>query len=108
MALMSTKVLESHTLLQEIDKDAGLQTLIEAILTYLGYRPPHMVVHGRLLYKNRPVIPKTSQFISIIIKECHGGCTDGHGGPLRTYKSIFSQVFLESMKKIYTALKLHV
>lgn len=42
------------------------------------------------------VIPKTSQLISAFIRESHN--TGGHGGPLKTYKNIFAQVYWEGMK----------
>lgn len=49
--MISTQVLETSSLLKEIEEDKGLQTLTESILKDPGHKPSYVVEHGRLIYK---------------------------------------------------------
>ena len=46
------------------------------------------VIKGRLFYKGRLVIAKTSKYIGIILQEYHDGVFGGHSGVLKTIKRI--------------------
>lgn len=52
-----------------------------------------------LLYKNRPVIPRSSKVIPLLFEEFHGSPIGGHAGEDRSYQRITSEVFWVGMKK---------
>lgn len=70
----------------EVDKDAGLQTLIRELQLNPTSHPDYSFVHGRLLRHGRLVIPKKSLLIGMIMLELHDSKTGGHGGVLKTHR----------------------
>lgn len=58
-----------------------------------------MVRDGKLWSKKRLVIPKSSKFITLILKECHDSKTGGHSGVLKTIKRIHQSFMWEGLKK---------
>ena len=68
-ALTVSSNLQMQDLLEEIDSDPGLQQEIQDIVQGRNPKKHYSIINGRLFYKGRLVIPKTSKYIVIILQE---------------------------------------
>lgn len=82
----------------ELDADEKINNLIKDVMMGKSEKMGYSVVSGRLLYKNRLVLPRESQFIPHILKEYHDRILGGHSGILKTIKRI-QQLFHWSKMK---------
>lgn len=97
--MVSTTRIDWEGLFQEIERDPFLTKLKNEVNrkkeNYSGFE----VMEGRLLYKKRLVIPRSSSFIPIILKECHDSPVGGHSGEIKTYLRMASEWFWQGMRK---------
>lgn len=68
-ALTVSSNLQMQDLLEEIDSNPGLQKEIQDIVQGRNPKKHYSIIKGRLFYKGRLVIPKTSKYIVIILQE---------------------------------------
>lgn len=54
---------------------------------------------GRLFFKNRFVVPKTSSYVAILLKEYHDSPISGNSGELKTYMRLANDWFWQGMRK---------
>lgn len=60
---------------------------------------PNYTVHqGTLLYKNRLVLPASSNLLPAVLHAYHDSVLGGHSGFLRTYKRLTAELFWPGMK----------
>ncbi|XP_061343289.1 uncharacterized protein LOC133289385 [Gastrolobium bilobum] len=99
--LLLSKVQLPH--LEEIDKevqaDNRLRGIIQNLLEDPASHPGFQLHGGRLFFKDRLVLSKSSRFISSILSEFHDSCIGGHSGFSRTFKRMVGVVFWEGMRK---------
>ena len=101
LTLTVPTTLQWHDLYKEIADDAGIQKLISQVLEKgTSVKGKLMVRDGRLWLKKRLVIPQSSQFISLILAECHDSKIGGHSGVLKTIKRIHQSFKWEGLKKL--------
>lgn len=77
---------------QEIANDELLVNL-KSEIEKEGPRGGFTVENGRLVYKGRLVLSRTSQLIPQILKEYHDSVVGGHNGKIKTYLRIASDWF---------------
>ncbi|KFK22868.1 hypothetical protein AALP_AAs42979U000100, partial [Arabis alpina] len=81
----------------EVDKDPVLHKLKEEVLLDAASHSEFSVVQGRLLRKEKLVIPATSLLVDVILQEFHTGKLGGHGGVLKTQKRIEAVFYWKGM-----------
>lgn len=99
LAITVPSVIQLPALYKEIDSDSHLQQLKVQVEAATGSLCHYRVWKRKLWYKNRLVIPKTSKFISLILKKFHDSRVGGHEGLLKTVKRILQSFHLEGMQK---------
>ncbi|KAL1213193.1 hypothetical protein V5N11_026453 [Cardamine amara subsp. amara] len=99
MALTVPACLQLHDILKEVDTDDFLSELKLKVRNGIEDKAKYKVVNDRLLYKNRLMIPRSSVFIPLILKEYHDGVQGGHSGVLKTVKRIQRLFHWKKMKK---------
>lgn len=72
----------------EIDAVDQIQKLLKNVILEKSEKLGYTVKKGRLFYKDRLVIPRSSKHISVIIEEYHSGVAGGHSGVLKMVKRI--------------------
>lgn len=87
-AITVTSNLQMQDIFEEVDSDEKLQTLVQKVTSGKELKPGYTVISGRLFYKKRLVLPRTSSFVLVILKEYHDGFLGGHSGTLKTIKRI--------------------
>ena len=71
-------MLQWEDLYKEIADDTRIQATIKQLLSGELSSKKYQVVDGKLWSKRRLVIPKTSRFIPLILKESHDSMMGGH------------------------------
>ena len=99
LAITVPSVIQLQDLYQEIDQDQAIQSIITQVKAGSFGNPGYAMVDGRLWYKKRLVIPRNSQFISVILHENHDGLSGGHSGVLKTVKRIQRMFHWEGLYK---------
>lgn len=84
-ALLSVSEVDWTKLDAEISNDALLQQIREEITTGTKVHEGFTIYEGKLLYKNRFVIPRTSVLTSELLQLYHGSPIGGHAGDVKTY-----------------------
>ncbi|CAA7045064.1 unnamed protein product [Microthlaspi erraticum] len=92
--------LEIQDIYEEIDQCDQIQEVISRISAGEEVKSGYQLIEGRLLYKKRLVIPNTSRFIPLILKEYHDGMLGGHAGVLRTVKRIQENFHWSGMREM--------
>ncbi|KAA0054256.1 putative retroelement pol polyprotein [Cucumis melo var. makuwa] len=91
-------ILDIAVIEKEVQEDAKLKAIFDQLVVDPECIPRYTVRQGRLFYKGRLVIPKTSSLIPTILHTFHDSVIRGHSGQLRTYKRIAAELFWEGMK----------
>ena len=82
----------------EIEKDEELQKIIKKLEMNHEETSKYQWEKGRLLYKGRVVLPKTSSLIPSLLHTFHDSILGGHSGVLRTYKRMSGELHWQGMK----------
>lgn len=98
-SLTVTTSLQMQQILEDLDVNEEIQQLTRHVT--LGYvmKLGYKVVAGRLLYKDRLVLPRNSSHIPQTLKEYHDGVMGGHSGILKTIKRIKQLFYWKRMKE---------
>ncbi|CAL9242528.1 unnamed protein product [Arabidopsis halleri] len=88
LAITVPAVIQLHDLYKEITEDPGIQALISQLQLQTLKNAHYTLVDGKLWYKRRLVIPKTSKCIPLFLHEFHDSKVGGHAGVLKTLKRI--------------------
>lgn len=99
MKLTIPKTLQLEDILREVEQCAVIQKLLQSLQEGQKVKMGYSEVNGRLLYKNRLVIPQDSAHIPLILEEFHASRIGGHAGLLRTIKRIQDYFHWPNMKK---------
>lgn len=100
MRLTVPKPLQMEDILKEVDNCEFIQRLLQNLHEEKPVKVGYSVVDGRLLYKQRLVIPADSKHISLILEEFHGSKWGGHTGMLKTIKRIQAYFYWPGMKQV--------
>lgn len=98
-AITQATNLNMQDIFEEIDSDANIQQIMQDVLVGSCEKPWFSVKKGRLFYKDRLFLPKTSKFIEVILEEFHSGVMGGHSGVLKTTKRIQRLFHWPNLKK---------
>lgn len=88
MSLSVPTVLQLQDIYAEIEQDAGIQALKRQIADGETVKKGLTIVDGGVWYKKRLLIPHTSRFIPLLLKEFHDGLQGGHSCIFKTLKRI--------------------
>ncbi|KAA0032325.1 Ty3/gypsy retrotransposon protein [Cucumis melo var. makuwa] len=83
---------------REVQEDEKLKAIFDRIVANPDCIPHYTVRQGKLFYRGRLVLSKTSSFIPTILHTFHDSVIGGHSGQLHTYKRIAAELFWEGMK----------
>lgn len=98
--LTVTTLLQWQDLFHEIAEDNDIQVMLRKLEDKKDTMPGKLMVQdGKLWSKKRLVIPKSSKFIPLILKECHDSKAGGHSWVLKTIKRIQQSFVWEGLKK---------
>lgn len=97
-ALISSQGIDWEALEEEVEKDEMLQKLKADLIAGKEMKGFHLV-EGKLLYKGRMVLTKSSSFIPNLLREYHDSPTGGHSGEVKTYLRLASEWYWQGMRK---------
>lgn len=98
-ALTVSSSIQMQSIFDELDANEDIQKLIKEVLLETVAKVGYTVVGGRLFYKGRLFLSRTSQFIQQILREYHDGVMGGHSGILKTIKRIQQIFYWPKMKE---------
>lgn len=98
-ALVATQGVDWTELQAEVQRDSILQRIIQELQTNDKKHVNFSIIEGRLLYKGRYVIPRTSKFVQLLLKEYHDSPVGGHSGELKTYLRLAADWHWYGMRK---------
>lgn len=90
-------MIQFQDLFKEIEENAKLKQLKDLVIAGKLSNKHYTVQDGKLWYKRRLVIPKNSEFIPLILAECHDGTSGGHSGVLKTVNRVQSMFHWEGL-----------
>lgn len=99
LALTVPVSLQLQDLYRELDENTEIQMTIQKLTAGEQVKPGFSVVHGRLFYKQKLVLPATLAQIPLILQEYHDSMMGGHAGVLRTLQRIKSIFYWPKMRK---------
>ncbi|CAA7022526.1 unnamed protein product [Microthlaspi erraticum] len=91
--------LQLQDIYKEIDADAQIQEQLKRVMDGTEENKEYTVVDGKLRFKRRLVIPRSSKHLPLILHEYHTGLVGGHSGVLKTLKRIQSVFYWRKMTK---------
>lgn len=96
--MISSSCVNWEVLDKEMESDSCLAQIKKEVLSNSNNRGGLQVVNGRLLYKNRVVIPRNSSFIPQLMREYHDSPVGGHSGDLKIYLHLAADWFWQGMR----------
>lgn len=99
LSLTTPTTLQLQDLYKEIDADPELQSMIKRVFDRSLINNNYQVIEGRLWYKRRLMIPKTSTFIPLLLHEAHDSLGGGHSGILKTLKRVQRSFYWEGITR---------
>ena len=98
--LLSSPIWEQgEKIQQEVLNDPTLRGIIQDLSRDPHSRPGFSIHQDTLFYKERRVIPASSDLIPTLLKEFHSSPTGGHSGFLRTYRRLTANLYWIGIKK---------
>lgn len=91
-------VLDITLINSEVANDPCLKKVIEQLKEDEDSVPKFSLTQGKLLYKGRLVLSKTSSLIPSILYTFHDSVMGGHSSFLRTYKRLARELYWKGMK----------
>ena len=88
-----------HDLLAEIQRDPQIQEFLSMVQKGGKQSESYSIKSGKLFFKNRLVISRTSAFLPLIFREFHDSLMGGHSGVLKTFKRIQEVFYWPHMMK---------
>lgn len=98
-ALTIPTSLQLQDLYGEIEKDTEIQEVVKRLQSGEHVKSGFSLVNGKLLYKQRLVIPANSALIPVILAEYHDSVIGGHAEVLRTLQQIKAIFYWSKMRK---------
>ena len=99
VGLSMPTLLDVTTITHQVDADPYLCKVKQKLLKDPDSYPRYSLSQGRLLYKGRLVVSKTSDLIPLLLREFRSSAMGGHSGFLRTYKQITADLYWQGMKQ---------
>ncbi|TYK03741.1 ty3-gypsy retrotransposon protein [Cucumis melo var. makuwa] len=91
---MSTaEIVDMETVTKEVKKDEELQLIAQQLQTDPSLEGKYSLLNGKLMYKGRVVLSKSSSLIPNLLHTFHDSIFGGHSGFLRTYKRMSGELF---------------
>ncbi|TYK16028.1 uncharacterized protein E5676_scaffold32G00230 [Cucumis melo var. makuwa] len=87
-----------ETVTKEVAKDEELQLIAQQLQTDPSLEGKYSLLNGKLMYKGRVVLSKSSSLIPSLLHTFHDSIFGGHSGFLRTYKRMSGELFRKGMK----------
>lgn len=89
-ALTIPEMLDVQKISAQVDGDPLLSKLKQELQANPDSHPRYSLEQGRLLFKGRSVLPRSSSMIPAVLSEFHSSLLGGHLVFLRTYKRLTS------------------
>ena len=89
-AISTVQFIEWEGIEEELFADEKLKKVMQELLVQPDKHAGFELKQGKLWYKGRLVLPKTSARIPMVLKEFHDSVAGGYSGFFRTYKRISS------------------
>lgn len=86
----------------EVSKDNYLSRIKSALEEGTDCPFGFTLLHGKIFYKDRYVLAKSSPFIPLLLREYHDSPLGGHGGEVKTYRRLAMEWFWEGMRRQVT------
>lgn len=99
LAVTVPSVLQREDLYREVATDVNIQKIIHQLEEKKLESKKYMVIDKKLWSKKSLVIPHTSEFIPLILKECHDSKTGGHSRVMKTLHMIQRSFAWQGIKK---------
>lgn len=97
--LLTTQTVNWGELDTEVSNDPLLKQIRNDLLMGVKEYNHFSLKDGKLLYKDRVVIPRTSTIIPTLMQLYHDSPTGGHSGDVKTYYRIAAEWFWAGMRK---------
>lgn len=104
-SLVTTTEVNWEELEAEIAQDVTIQVIKKELLTGEKEHKGFFLAGDVLMFKGRRVIPKTSKFVPILLREYHDSAMGGHSGEFKTYLRLAGDWFWAGMRR---SVALHV
>ena len=88
-------LLDLEAVEKKVQEDETLKNIFERVIQDPECVPHYVVRHGKLFFKGKLVLPRTSSLIPTILHTFYNSVIRGHLGQLRTYKRIAAELFWE-------------
>lgn len=98
-AISTPKWLDWSGLQSEIRADPDLSLVVADFMAGRAVPKHYSYSQGVLYYKGHLVLPRTSRWISELLREFHSSPSGGHSGAFRTYKRLASNLYWPGMMK---------
>ncbi|KAL4025315.1 hypothetical protein IC575_013702 [Cucumis melo] len=96
--MTTSGIVDISVVCEEVDKDEKLQQIVAKLKKEQEVGGKFEWENGRLLYKGRLVLPRTSSLIPRLLHTFHDSVLGGHSGFLRTYKRMSGELYWQGMK----------
>ena len=87
---------------EKVKKGTTLVWIHEAVLKGEQVPISFTIDHGRLLYKERYVLARSSPFIPVLLREYHDSLLGGHAGELKTHLCLAAEWYWEGIRRQVT------
>lgn len=84
-ALVTSVGVDWDELAKQIKQDATLYLIKTELLAGNKEHKGFHVIGDKLMYKGRQVIPRTSMFVEVLLREYHDSVMEGHSSEFKTY-----------------------
>jgi len=93
-----SSLLDLEVVEKEVQKDEKLKNIFDSVVQDLNCVSRYSIQQGKLLFKGRLVLPRTSNLILTILHTFHDPVIRCHSRQLWTYKKIAAELFWKGMK----------